>query len=287
MVKRTRRPAPRKRKSGKRIVIASSAQVPDWVIEDVLAKKDLLASRELAAHVVQRYIGKHPALVARLGDPRFARSGVYEALRKWVRQELRVLVGMFVLETDPTKLLERTPEEVLAGHRSTAERLPYYTGLYPVLFGDKQPQEVLDLCCGLNPCSYRYLGCTPTYISVDVSPQLTDFLNAFFTRNKIPGRAFAADVTLLEVLPPADTVLLFKALDVLERLRYGYAEVLLERLCLHEKRRVIVSFATATIGGGREIKTSKRSWVERWCHTHKLHWRTHEIPGELFYVIGT
>lgn len=257
-------------------------KVPQTVLDKIMEKRDLLVSTEITEHVVLRYLRKHDELLAELDKPHFLRTAGFEAMQKWVRQELRVLVGMFVLETNLEKLLDGRTVDILKSHRSTAERLEHYPGLYDALFDGKNPRVILDLCSGLNPCSYEYLGCTPEYIAVDVSPQLMDFVQAWFTRKGIKGRAFAADVTRLNDIPPADTVFIFKGTDVLERVRYGYGEALLDKL---KGRRVIVSFATATIGGGREIAVKKRSWVERWAESKNVSVRVHDIPGERFYVL--
>jgi hypothetical protein len=261
--------------------------VPQHILDDIQAKKGLLAGDDLTRQIVRRYVKKNPDVAKRFSEPQFLRSKDYEAMRKWARQELRVLVGMFVLETDFSKLLRAPVVDVLDAHRSTEERLPYYHELYAELFAGRTPEHILDLCCGLNPCSYSFLGGTPKYTAVDVSPQLMDFVQAWFKENKILGKAYAADVTQLTPaqLAVGDTVFIFKGLDVLERIRYGYGEQLLAELFKTEGRRVIVSFATATISGTRSIAVTKRSWIERWADTHKRTVHIHDTPGERYYVL--
>lgn len=261
--------------------------VPQHILDDIQAKRGLLAGDDLTRQIVRRYVKKNPAIAKRFGEPQFLRSQDYEAMRKWARQELRVLVGMFVLETNFTELLGASVVDVLDAHRSTQERLPYYHELYPALFDGRMPEHILDLCCGLNPCAYSLLGCTPKYTAVDVSPQLMDFVQTWFTKHGITGKAYAADVTQLTPaqLAVGDTVFIFKGLDVLERIRYGYGEQLLAELFKTEGRRVIVSFATATISGTRTIAVTKRSWIERWADEHNRSVRIHDTPGERYYVL--
>lgn len=258
--------------------------IPDTIIKDIMAKKELLVSADLTKHVVLRYLRKKPELIEKIVEPGFTRTSAYEPLKKWARQELRVLVGMFVFEHDMNKLLDGATDVILANHRSTKERLQYYADLYPALFDGKMPESILDLCCGINPVSYEYLGCSPVYHAIDVSPELMDFVQLFFEKKGILGSARAMDVTNISELPDADTVFLFKATDVLERLKYGFGDKLLDKL-FERPRRVIVSFATATIGGGREIKLTKRSWVERWAEKNGKKIRIHDIPGERFYIL--
>ena len=267
------------------VVGIDPSAIPDEVVADILAKRDLLVHPDLARTVAARYLGKHPELLEKLASPDILRLAVYEPMRKWVRQELRVLVGMFVVETDPSKLLESPKEAILSAHRSTLERQPHYPRLYQALFRGKNPAAILDLCAGLNGCSYEFLGCSPRYTAIDVSPQLMDFTQAWFTRNHVSGVAYAADVTAMTEFPAADTVFLFKATDVLERVKYGFGYELLDKLVVADGRRVIVSFATATISGTREIKLSKRAWVERWAETNSRTCHIHDTIGERYYVI--
>jgi len=260
-----------------------NVSIPGAVIDDVLAKKDLLVSKEFCKQIILRYLAKHPKTVSDLGKEHFLKTKAYDEMKKAVRQELRVLVGMFVVEHKLDELLDERTTAILASHRSTAERLDYYPELYAVLFGNNKPAVILDICAGLNPCSYEYLGCTPEYYAVDVSPQLMDFVTKWFQKHHISGKAWQADVTKVTEWPDADTVLIFKGMDVLERIDYGLGERLLEKF---RDKRIIVSFATATISGKREIRISKRFWIERWCQQHGKTFRTHDIPGERFYIIG-
>lgn len=271
--------APKKPRYSKSV---PNVSVPGAIVDDILTKKDLLVSKEFCKHIILQYLIKHPKVIAELGKEHFLKTKTHEEMKKWVRQELRVLVGMFIVESDPLKLLDERTSTILASHRSTAERMDAYPTLYDKLFGEKKPAVILDICAGLNPCSYEYLGCKPTYYAVDVSPQLMDFVTKFFQKHKISGKAWSADVTKITEWPNADTVFIFKGLDVLERINYGYGEKLLEML---GSRRVIASFATATISGKREINVKKRFWIERWCNQHGRKFRIHDIPGERFYII--
>jgi hypothetical protein len=261
--------------------------VPRALIDDIRAKRDLLVGEDLVRHVVRRYIKKHPTIAKHFQDPQFVRSREYETMKKWVRQELRVLVGLFVVKHDFQKLLTASTDTILQGHRSTAERAPFYEQLYPELFDGKMPSHILDLCAGLNGCAYSYLGCTPKYTAVDVSPELMAFTQAWFDRHSIAGKTYAQDCTTLSAtqLAVGDTVFLFKAMDVLERVRYGYGEKLLNELFATPGRRVIVSFARASVSGSHTISLSKRSWVERWAEEHGRSVRIVDTENERYYVL--
>ncbi len=257
-------------------------KIPESITSDILDKKELLVAADFTNHLILRYLRKNPKLAAILHTSHVKRSAAYEAMKKWVRQELRVLVGMFVLDHDMKGLVKERTTTILSAHASTKERLDAYPTLYETLFNGKNPEVILDICAGINPCSYEYLGCEPAYYAVDVSPQLMAFVQEWFNEKGIVGKAWAGDVTNISQYPDADTVFLFKATDVLERMKYGYGEAI---LAAFKKSRVIVSFATQTMGGNREISTAKRTWVERWAEENGRSLRIVDIPNERFYVI--
>lgn len=256
--------------------------IPAHITKDIIDKKDLLIAADFANHLILRYLRKNPKLIPELSKPHVTRSKEYEGMKKWVRQELRVLVGMFVLEPNLKKLLHEPTTTILNSHKSTKERLAYYPDLYDKIFEGKNPEVILDICAGINPCSYEYLGCNPVYYAVDVSPQLMDFVQAWFTEKGIVGKAWSGDITAMTEFPDADTVFIFKGTDVLERVKYGFGEQL---LAAFKDRRVVVSFSTQTMGGNREISLNKRSWVERFAEQHGRALRIIDIPGERFYVL--
>ena len=76
-----------------------------------------------------------------------------KVLVKDARAKLRLIYGLF-------RTKQKGP--VLERHASTRERLPYYGELYNHIFEiTGTPKVILDLGCGVNPFSYKYLGCKP------------------------------------------------------------------------------------------------------------------------------
>jgi hypothetical protein len=124
-------------------VNVKNVSIPGPIIDDILSKRDLLVQKDFCKRIVLQYLEKHPKVVSELGKEHFLKTSSYELMKKWVRQELRVLVGMFVLETDPLKLLDERTSTILASHRSTAERLEHYPGLYILV----APQCIMLLTC--------------------------------------------------------------------------------------------------------------------------------------------
>jgi hypothetical protein len=80
-----------------------------------------------------------------------------------------------------------------------------------------------------------------------------------------------------------DITFLFKALDSLESIKRNSSRELLKSL---ESKFIVVSFATKSIGGNKEIKKSKRNWFTKAIAQFGFKVSTFEIPGEMFYVLG-
>ena len=89
-------------------------KIPESITSDILDKKELLVAADFTNHLILRYLRKNPKLAAILHTSHVKRSAAYEAMKKWVRQELRVLVGMFVLDHDMKGLVKERTTTILS-----------------------------------------------------------------------------------------------------------------------------------------------------------------------------
>lgn len=226
----------------------------------------------------------------------FERSKECKVVSKQVRGRLREVYGVFWSDQKREALLKSLIEspsleahsKLLALHASTKERLPYYEEVYENIFSVAgKPKKILDLACGLNPFSYPYLGCKPEYIANELCGADAEFVQSFFDGLNIPGKAFAFDLLNFEETPflpflSSDVCFLFKALDSLEAIRWGFSETFLPKI---PSKHLVVSFSTRSLGGKKEIRQSKRSWFERLLGKNRWAYKTFEIQNEYFYVI--
>jgi 16S rRNA (guanine(1405)-N(7))-methyltransferase len=249
-------------------------------------------------HVLD-YIRQHDEFVDKYEQARdvdqFTRSKEYDAMLKEVRSLLRDVYGMFIMDDydDMEDALDALREDqslanhcsLLGMHRSSKERLPFYEKIYDQLFDiTGQPDSVMDLACGLNPFSYPFIPGDPAYYASDISPDLIDYINTYFEMRSIEGQAFVFD--LMEFRPNAmtafahvDVCFLFKALDTLETLNWGYSEYLIEHL---PADYIVVSFPRQSLGG-KQIADDKREWFEDMVDGYE----SFSVPNELFYVVET
>jgi hypothetical protein len=207
-------------------------------------------------------------------------------LIKLVRSKLHKIYGTFqIKKKKKLQALIEDPEKIIETTISTKERLPIYETLYKDIFYiTGKPKTILDLASGLNPASYKFLKIKPKYIAIDINQEDISFLNNFFKKHKINGKAMLMkiDKNTLSKLPKSDMVFLFKALDTLEPKKgHKFAELLIKSL---KTKYIIVSFPTKTISQ-KQMRHPYRGWIERMLKRLGFSFKTLIYPNEIFYII--
>jgi len=271
------------------------------VIKDILAKKELNnLNEDFVLEKVNDFLEKHKDIKKKLMQveySKFRRSKEHEEIIKKIRTELREVYGVFIQDDYKRrfKLLEELKKnpslenhnKILALHKSSQERLPYYALAYNKIFGITGiPKKLVDFACGLNPFSYPYLGCKPEYIACDLAKKDLEFIQDYFGTMNINGSIKKIDLIkdeVSEMTKSADVVFLLKTLDSLETIKWGNSEALLTKI---KARWIVVSFSTKSLGGKKTIKREKRAWFERLANKLGYKIQNFEIPGELFYILS-
>ena len=271
------------------------------VIKDILAKKELNnLDEDFVLEKVNSFLEKHKEIKGKLEKteyPKFRRSKEHEEIIKKIRAELREVYGVFIQDDYKKRFkfleeLKKNPalenhNKILALHKSSQERLPYYSVVYKKIFEiTGNPRKIVDFACGLNPFSYAYLNCKPEYLACDLAEKDLEFIQEYFKIMKIAGSVKKIDLIkddVSEITKDADVAFLFKTLDSLEAIKWGNSEVLLSKI---KSRFIVVSFSTKSLGGKKTIKKEKRTWFERLVKKFGYRSQVFEIPGELFYVLS-
>lgn len=210
------------------------------------------------------------------------KSRYYRQIMKNIRKTMRKSVGVFI---NPAKLKDF--DSLLLKHESTRERMGIYPELYQRIFHiTGSPGTILDLGCGINPLSYKYLKITPRYLAYDVNAVVIGIVDDFFKKKKINGKAGL--INLREArkkklkLPKADICFLFKVLDSVE-LEKGHklAEKLIRQI---QSKWIAASFSTRTLSGKR-MAHPYRGWVEQLCRRLGYFYDVLECENEIFYLI--
>ena len=270
------------------------------LVKDIIAKKEL---RNLDDTFVREkawaFLKTHPKTSEKFGDvdySKFKRSKEYKELIKSIRGGLREVYGVFIMKdyNKRRKLLEelkKNPskenhDKILALHKSSKERLPYYGLVYKKIFEiTGQPKRIVDFACGLNPFSYPYLGCASRYLASDLAGKDLEFINDYFKSMKIEGKTKRIDLIkdeISEIAEEQNVVFLFKTLDSLEAIKKNISRDVLRAL---KAKFIIVSFSTKSLGGKVTIKKERRAWFEKLMKHLGYTFKTFEIPDEIFYII--
>lgn len=267
------------------------------LIKDILGKKELKNLDEtIVIEELNKFFKRNKEVKKTLEDKNFnKKSAEYKLALKEVRKKLREIYGVFIQknygkrESLLKKLNEKNSKEILPKllslHQSTKERLPYHKEIYKKIFEITGKQKtILDLACGLNPLSYRWLGYKPKYIASDISEKDLEFIQSFFSKNKINGKTIKIDlVTEQDKIKniKSDLCFLFKALDSLETRKRHVSKELIKKI---NAKWIVVSFSKVSLGGGKRITKSKRSWIMNFLKKKGFSYKEFEVPNEFFFV---
>ncbi|MFH1916412.1 MAG: hypothetical protein ABIJ21_04050 [Nanoarchaeota archaeon] len=231
------------------------------------------------------------------------KSREFNDVVKFVRKDLREVYGIFIMDGFDKKKVDMPDSDLLRLHRSTRERLPFYDMFYQQIFEHLHLQghshlKVVDLGCGLNPVSYKYLNHVAKmpirYIATEIAAEDVAFLNAYFTERKINGHAVKIDLTDEDQYPKIpldkdkDTFLvcfLFKLIDTFEATKRHTSKKLIAFLAKRADA-LVITFPTKSIGGRNSIEENKRWWLEGFLQNNNLQFEKFELGGEMVFVVN-
>lgn len=208
----------------RRIHVDTVVDVVRQETEHATSNADLERRARLKLHrITANYLATAPAARVLRGVDEALRAGPAE-LRDWCRA-------------------------ALAGHFSTAERLPDLDQFYPRVFALTGPATtVADLACALNPLTVPWLRdvTDARYLGYDLNTSYVDIGSAFLARAGLDGEVQHRDVLVQPSKLDADVALLLKTYHCIEDRRPGAALRLVEELAVP---RVVVSFPVRGVGG--------------------------------------
>lgn len=220
----------------------------------------------------------------------------YKEELKAVRKELREKYGLFITKEAKKsgKIMEKLRKgenlqeacvEMLKTHRSSKERLEFYSEIYNKIFSKiKGIHSVLDLACGMNPFSYIFIPKykDKEYTCVELNESDCKTINEFFKVAKLKGKAVSMDLSKTEninKLPNSDVCFLFKMITTIEE-----KEWILEELIKSLKSKyIIVSLPTKTISG-KKMKTTGM-WINEMVEKLGYKCEGFDVENEAFYII--
>ena len=179
--------------------------------------------------------------------------------------------------------------EVMRGHASTNERLPYLEHFYAPIWEltGGPPRTLLDLGSGLGPLGLPWMGLSPTttYHACDVDRRSLEVAGEFLELVGQPHALHAHDL-VADWLPPvrADVVLLLKLVPLLDRQDPSAAARLLSAL---DARHAVITFPSSSLGGRRRgmESTYRRALDDLVADLVIGEVREASVPNELVFVV--
>ena len=268
------------------------------LVKDILDKKELKNLDEtIVIEELNNFFKRNNGIKEILEEKNYnKKSSEYKLALKEVRKKLREIYGVFIQKGYEKKeqLLKKinksnkdeVMQKLLELHQSTKERLPYHKEIYEQILKITGKQKIiLDLACGLNPLGYQWLGYKPKYITSDISEKDLEFIQLFFSKNKINGKTIKIDLVTeqnkVENIK-SDICFLFKALDSLETRKRHISKELIEKITA---KWIVISFSKVSLGGGRNISKNRRSWVTNFLKKKGFSYKEFEVPNEFFFVV--
>ncbi len=175
--------------------------------------------------------------------------------------------------------------EILAWHDSTRERIPYLKDFYKtILEVAHQPQEVLDLACGLNPFALPFMGLphNVNYHAYDIHQPRIDLINAFFASQNIKPLAEVRDVLLDPPQISADAAFLFKEAHRMEKRRKGYSRELVQAI---NAKVIFISLPNRSLDRQRDLHQRMNALFQQISAGLGGETDSREFPGETLYWI--
>jgi hypothetical protein len=183
------------------------------------------------------------------------------------RALLRKYFGVFLTN----KVLKIKNEEVLRSHISSKDR--GYSSFYQNIFdGTNEFESVVDIGCGVNGFSYKYLEevlGSVSYIGVEAVGQVVGNMNEYFKENEFNAKAICEDVFNSEKMKQIiisqhspRVILLLQVLDALEGFEKNSSKKLLLAIneTLGEKDLIVITMPMKSISGKTKFEAS-RNWL--------------------------
>jgi 16S rRNA (guanine(1405)-N(7))-methyltransferase len=242
-----------------------------------------------------------PHLVRQIATEESTRQPKISLAVKSTRTRLHQLVGAYYdkpttyaqlhellknLPTISSESLKTFALQAMPLHASTAERLPFVADFYRVSLQNLNPiSSVLDLGCGLNPLAIPFLPLAEkfTYEAKDVLLPLIDFLNMYFGKVGVQGKARLLDLSTQIPEQEVDLVIMLKLIPLLDQIDKGIASRLLQGL---KAKAMLISFPLKSLGGrGKGMLITYQKRFEALSVGLNAKIDEYSFPNELVYLV--
>jgi 16S rRNA (guanine(1405)-N(7))-methyltransferase len=243
--------------------------IPETTLRDLASRAlERQPSARMALKTMRRKL--HQISAPYLGDPDYTRATT----------ELQA-----AFQDGNSATLDGCCRGILSSHTSTRERLLVLEGFYQQLFSlGGQPSSILDLACGLNPLTWRWMGLPASthYLAYDIHAPRVSFLNAYFQMEGLSGEAILRDILVEPPTDTADAAFLFKEAHRFEEREAGCNRDLWRALNV---KTLYVSLPPFSMTGRHNLTVKNRKLIVRSLSGED--WQVSELnfPNEQVFVI--
>ena len=204
---------------------------------------------------------------------------------KAARALLRKYFGVFLTN----KVLKGKGIEILKSHKSSMHRDygEFYGKIFSTVGGVK---GIVDLGCGVNSFSYKFMPSGINYVGVEAAGQLVDSANDYFGENGfdkaqvVCGDLFDKEFVLkiLGGVSGPRVVFMFQVIDALEGFERDFSKKLLLSIA-EECEFVVVSYLVKSLSG--EAFKANRKWLVEFVEENLEVADNFELNGERVLIL--
>lgn len=256
------------------------------LIKEIKKKKNMKnIDNDFIEYHLDRYFRLNPKLLTKLKEKRIKKETIKKKIQKNIVKDIRAILhrtyGMFITKDYFKKHKIKDVDKLLKAHKSTKERLPMYPKLYQVLFKiTGKPKSILDLGCGFNPLSYKYMNLQRVrYYVYDISSEDLNFLKKHLPHLKTK----VANLLVENKFPKTDVCFMFKLLNHIDLSKHHKeSEKLLRKV---KSKFIVISFPLITVSGKR-MKYKQNNWLK--FMVERLGWKLLKrfvLGNEEFFIV--
>ena len=180
-------------------------------------------------------------------------------------------------------------DEMLAAHMSSRKR--NYEKFYGEIFSEiGEVGSVVDLGCGVNGFSYKYLPRGIDYVGVEAVGQLVEQANDYFKIEGFDARVVKMDLfdvdSVLKVLGGAKrprVVFMFQVVDALENLKKDFSKEFILKIS-EECEAIVLSLSMESLGGRKKFVV-QRKWIMDFLEKNFIVEKRFAIGGEKIVML--
>lgn len=266
------------------------------IIKKIKGKKNQGISNEFVFKILENYLqNDFYKQLFQKDEKLILRNKHFKKLVKEIRKDLYKSYGIYqsnkinrmpkLLEnlksTSNLNGIKEISKDILKLHTSSRERLDEYDILYSEIFKLK-PKIIIDLACGLNPCSLILANFKGKCFAYDIGKEI-EYLNLYFniiSKHGISGEAFLQNINLDFKFKKGDMCFLFKYLDLVKD-RVNFLNNLINNL---DCKYLIASFSKKTISL-KNMNNPERKWFVNFLRKKCLNYKILDFENEVFYII--